>query len=671
MTNLLEINEIIERIEEGKTLDATTSDGAVSIKINKYVPFVCTAIHAGSRLRPELLNKIALNEYQRWYEEDPHTDDFISSMPITLIGNDSRYEYDLNRHPDHCIYDEAWGVQVWDRKLNPKEILRSKEKHTNFYAIVHALIAKIEQLFGACVVYDIHSYNYKRWDRPTPIFNIGTERIDNQRYSKYVMHWFDELRNIKASEESNTTGINDVFFGRGYNLEYITKNFPNTLVLATEIKKIYCDETTGDTYPKIIRKLQQKFKQAIISNARFFCADIEQYQEVGKVNLLDRRLDPELLRIDKTLFDLLKNFELLAAVNPINAAAEKKRFFKNNEAIIPKFKYQPIKINAYELKQQLMDLPVQNIQDISIRAMYEAVVTSYCDKIDIISTLDTPRFLFNNLRYFGRPSKADIQNAVYLLHLPFLKSEAEKEPMINLTEAKAAFKTSLDAYGIQAKIETSSKVISQVMVLNSKKSILFQPNAVFRKKELYGLVEHEIGVHMTTTMNSLEQPLKIFNLGLPLNTLTQEGLAVLAEYLSGNITLRRLKKLALRVIAVDSMCNGANFLEAFWHLTGQYNATEIEAYDICTRVYRGGGFTKDFLYLRGFVQVLKMWENHENLEPLFVGKTSLSYLSTLEELIDRGMIEKPTLITQSLKKPKIDKVNPIYTYILSGLKANT
>jgi uncharacterized protein (TIGR02421 family) len=664
----LEVEEIVDLIEEGKTFEATTIDNAFTVKINKYVPFLCTAIHAGSQLRPEILNKMALNEYQRWYEEDPHTDDFISSMPITIICKDSRYEYDLNRSPENCIYDEAWGNTVWERKLNPKEIQKSKEKHANYYKVIHALVAKIEQLFDSCIVYDIHSYNYKRWDREVPMFNIGTERINNEKYGKYVTHWFDELRKITISDEPNTTGINDVFYGRGYNLEYITKNFPNTLVLATEIKKIYCNESTGDSFPNIIRSLQQSFKEAILNNARYFCADLERYEKEEKVNLLDRKIDQNLLKIDKRLFELLKNFELLAAVNPNNSASEKKRFFKNNESINPKFTYSPIKINAYELKQQLMKLPVNQIQDISIKTMYESVVNSYCDKIDIISTLDTPSFLFNNLRYFGRPSKNDIKNAKYLLHLPYLKGEAEKEPMLSLAEAKAAFKTSLDSYGIQAKIETSSKVVSQVMVLNSKRSIVFQPNAVFRKKELLGLVEHEIGVHMTTTMNSLEQPLKIFNLGLPLNTLTQEGLAVLAEYLSGNMSLRRLKKLALRVMAVDNMCNGATFLENYWLLTDDYGANDSEAYDICTRVYRGGGFTKDHLYLRGFVQVLKMWENHESLEPLLVGKTSIDYISTLGELIDRGMIVKPTLITQSFVNPKIDKVNPIYTYILSGLK---
>ncbi len=101
------IKEIINTIKSGKTFHAIAEDGSFTIKIDRYVPYVCTAIHNGSNLRHDLTNKIALDEYERWYEEDPHTADFITSMPITLVGNDSRFEYELNRKEP--IYEEAWG----------------------------------------------------------------------------------------------------------------------------------------------------------------------------------------------------------------------------------------------------------------------------------------------------------------------------------------------------------------------------------------------------------------------------------------------------------------------------------------------------------------------------------------------------------------------------------
>ncbi|MFT5183754.1 MAG: hypothetical protein ACI84C_000880, partial [Flavobacteriales bacterium] len=93
----LNINQIIMLIKNGQTFEATTADNSLSVKINRYVPFCCTAIHDGSALRNNLTDRIALDEYARWYEEDPYTGAFIDSLPITLVGNDSRFEYDLNR----------------------------------------------------------------------------------------------------------------------------------------------------------------------------------------------------------------------------------------------------------------------------------------------------------------------------------------------------------------------------------------------------------------------------------------------------------------------------------------------------------------------------------------------------------------------------------------------
>lgn len=230
------------------------------------------------------------------------------------------------------------------------------------------------------------------------------------------------------------------------------------------------------------------------------------------------------------------------------------------------------------------------------------------------------------------------------------------------------FKDSLTEYGFNTKIEKSSKIISQVMVLNSRKKILFRPDAKFTHKEVKALVEHEIGVHMVTTTNSNLQKLKIFNLGLPVNTRTQEGLAILSEYLSGNITMKRLKKLAYRVLIVDMMCSGANFMECFNFLYGTYLKDRDEAFSIVARVFRGGGFTKDYLYLSGFVEVLRFWENNNNLEPLLVGKMSLGFYNTINEMIEREMIQKPKFVTHSFVNSREDENNSIYEYILGGLK---
>ena len=664
----LSISQIIKYIEQGKKFEAVSPNGGFIIKVSRYVPFFCTAIHNGSLIRPELVNKIAFNDFERWHEEDPYTADFIISMPITVIGLDSRFEYDLNRHPDQCIYDEAWGKKVWKKKLSTHEIKLSKRKHGNYFRVIQALINKIESLFGGCLVFDIHSYNYKRWERPVPLFNVGTELIDKSKFGAFIEHWLKELQAISLPDIINETRENDVFKGKGYNLEFITKNSRNTLVLATEIKKIYCEEDNGDIYPKVLRRLQQRLKIALLNNAHYFSGSLKNWHHISAPKLLHKYIDEKLQNTDNAIFSLLKNFELLAAVNPTNAKTEKRKFFKGRYSELPVFEYHPIKINPYNLKQDLLSIPVQQIEDVSIRYLYESVVSAYTDKIDMLGSLNTQKFHYNSLRYFGRPSKKDLTNANYILHLPDIPGEAKKEPTCNASRAMEVFHNALDDYGIKAKIELSNKVISHIMVINSQKSILFQPEAKFKRKELYALIEHEIGVHMVTTMNSSDQKLKILNLGLPVNTETQEGLAILAEYLSGNITLYRLKQIALRVIIADMMCSGADFIECFKELINEYGLNPTEAFNMVIRIFRGGGFTKDYLYLSGFTKIYKLWRDQYDLTPLLVGKTSLPFYQTIEEMLDREMISKPNYLTKSILEPKTEKNSSIYEYIFSGLK---
>ncbi|MBT3684174.1 MAG: DUF1704 domain-containing protein, partial [Cryomorphaceae bacterium] len=526
------ITEIIKSIKSGKPFKATADDQSFSIKIDRYVPYICTAIHNGSNIRSGLSNKIALDDYERWYEEDPHTADFIASMPITLVGNDSRYEYELNRKEP--VYDEAWGKQVWKKPLSKKELKVSAQKHENYYKVTHALIEKLEDLFGASLVYDVHSYNHQRWDRDVPVFNIGVEKIDTKKYAKYINNWKEELEQIELTGITVKAELNDVFYGRGYNLEYITKNFNNTLVLATEISKIYCDEKTGEIYPQVIKNIQARFKKAILNNANLYVNDLTNWKYNDKNMLLDNSITKTIQKIDNHLYRLLKSFEMLTYINPINVNSEKARFFKSKFTVNPNFKYKPIKINPYELTKSLHSIDTTQIEDITIRHLYESVITGCIDKINLLSSIGTDKFLYNSLRYFGRPNKVDIRNAEYILLLPEIKEENIRGQRFGVDKAKEIFEEAFENYGFKGKIKVDKKSLSTVMVINSTKTVVLKDGATFSQNELQYLAEHEIGVHMVTTMNATNNKLKIFSVGLPINTRTGEGMAVLSEYLSGN-----------------------------------------------------------------------------------------------------------------------------------------
>lgn len=267
----LTISQIISKIEQEKTFHAVANDYSFTIKIDEYVHYACAAIHDGHQFRKELWKNCLHTEYDRWYEEDPATKAMVQSHPIVIAGCDSRFEYDLNRSPEEAVFETAWGKQLWKTPLPEEQKQRSLTKHTNFYKVIKALITKLEQKFKLCIVYDMHSYNWQRWDREVPTWNIGTNNIDIKRFEKNIEQWRKSLSETKLPNGiKSTSKINDVFQGNGYFLKFITQNFNNTLVLATEIAKVYCDEYNQIIYPEVVLAVEQELKTRLPKHATNF-----------------------------------------------------------------------------------------------------------------------------------------------------------------------------------------------------------------------------------------------------------------------------------------------------------------------------------------------------------------------------------------------------------------
>ena len=167
-------------------------------------------------------------------------------------------------------------------------------------------------------------------------------------------------------------------------------------------------------------------------------------------------------------------------------------------------------------------------------------------------------------------------------------------------------------------------------------------------------------------MNGLLHPLKIFSHGFPNNEETQEGLAVFSEYMSNNLTITRLKELAYRVIAVDSLAKGYSFSRTFRMLHNQYDLEREEAFYITVRAHRGGGFTKDYLYLTGLKKVYNYYHEGKDLSLLLTGKVTLEYVDDIASLIKKGLAVPAKHITDSYAENK--NTNKKVDFILRSLK---
>ena len=267
----LTVDQIIERIAHEHPFEAVALDYSFTIKIEAYVHYVCGAVHDGHQFRRSLWDNCLHSQYDRWFEEDPATKQMVHSHPIVIAGCDSRFEYDLNRGPESAIYEDAWGKKLWREPLQESEKQKSLDKHTNFYKVVGALIAKLESLHKAVIVYDMHSYNWRRWDREVPVINLGTKNIDNDRFGAMVNSWSQSLSQLQLPHVIEATSkINDTFQGNGYFLKYITQHFNNTLVLATEFKKIYCDELNQIMFPEVVAAIEAQLLHKLPAHARQF-----------------------------------------------------------------------------------------------------------------------------------------------------------------------------------------------------------------------------------------------------------------------------------------------------------------------------------------------------------------------------------------------------------------
>lgn len=349
---------------------------------------------------------------------------------------------------------------------------------------------------------------------------------------------------------------------------------------------------------------------------------------------------PNVSRIDKYLNNLVKKIELLNYINPINIEQEKRRFFSSKYNINPQFHYRKIDFDAHKLQQELFSQDVSSIKHDETRAFYEQVIYDYSGLIQCIETIGKGRkFYFNSLKSFGTPTERDVENAKFILHFSDDEYNSELFPIFNANEAAEYFEEFTRRYDFEFKLKLSTKISAAAMVQNNTQTMLLKKNHRFSPNQLKVLANHEIGVHLVTTYNGLTQELKIFHNGFPQNVETQEGLAVFSEYMSGCLTVFRLKELSYRVLATDSLRKGFDFCATFDLLHNQYKLNREEAYNIALRAHRGGGFTKDHLYLTGLKKIYDAYHNGMNLDNLLTGKVSLEFEPLIAKWQEMGMAD--------------------------------
>jgi len=246
---------LLDQIRRAGIFSGQDPDGGFACHLDFDRPQIAVAIHAGHRVRPELLPFMALSDAERLFEEDEATEVMIRRFSNAVWVLESRAVYDLNRDEDSALPltpEKFWGTRVY-KEVPPREMNRkSLERYRRFYRHLGTLITHLLDRFDRCVVYDIHSYNITRqqakgFDDP-PVFNLGTRGIDRNRWRQEVDDWLSLLGTIRLPGITPTVAENQVFMGHGELCRRLTDWDSRILVLPTEVSKVYMDELTGKVY---------------------------------------------------------------------------------------------------------------------------------------------------------------------------------------------------------------------------------------------------------------------------------------------------------------------------------------------------------------------------------------------------------------------------------------
>jgi uncharacterized protein (TIGR02421 family) len=357
------------------------------------------------------------------------------------------------------------------------------------------------------------------------------------------------------------------------------------------------------------------------------------------------------LDIDASLTEIERSLNLLLNVTPVNATEAWADFERSDFGTAPTLRLRQLEFEPDLVRRDLYDLEIENVTDPALHTLFQAKRDEIARQITALEDRDTARFVYGSLQLYGGVAQPLVSAAEELLET--IPEQAPSTSSVTAGVFADAARAECDRYravypDFPSHIEMRDD-ISELMVSFGR--LLIPEAATIRTDRVEPLLHHEVGTHVVTYQNGARQPLKLLTIGLPGYDETQEGLAVLAEYLTGGLDPRRLRVLAARVVAIDEMLDGAGFLEIFESLRSEYRIPTRTAWSIAIRVVVGGGSVKDAIYLQGIARLLEALAEGTSLDVLFVGKLALDHIPLIQDLLDREVLDPPWVRPRWLDVP--------------------
>ncbi|MBI3724014.1 DUF1704 domain-containing protein [bacterium] len=635
------ISSLRRALKESVALRGRSESSACRFQLAKLVPYLAIAPHGGHRVRRDLARLLRTDEKARLREECPGTDRLVTAAPIYVAAQDSRLEYDIE------LPEEALARDGFFRHPPPAEAAaESLVRHREVVGVIEALATSLLERFGACLVFELTSFEAverrkgEKARPPLPIFDFATAHLGDERsrFKAEIDAWRATLSQIRVLGKRAHVSEDAGFARAGALSRRLRALSPDVLVLPLAVRRVFMDERSQSLYPAVVKKLRRDLGRAMAKVATTFARAHTKWRPPHSAALRAGDIPELALEVDAALSQVSSQLRLLRYVNPVNAEQERQRFLAAGGDYSPRFRYRPLEFDPGVLKRRLYSVKVEEIEDPELERLYAAKRREIDLRIDLLAERGTPDFLLTSLKLYGRPEEGTLKDARALLEL-----ESEPEPReLTAEQVGVRLQEEVSRYAerdpsFRFRIRVKSGLASRVQTLEHR--VELRAESAFSSRLAEGLAQHEVGVHALTTHNGEQQKLTVLRYGLPGSRRTQEGLAVFGEYRAGALTSGRLKTIGARAIVVGLLADGASFSEAV-ELARTTHGFELEdAYELVFRIYRGGGFAKDGIYLAGFLDVIRYWLAGRDLPTLTNGKVSIESASIVRDLVARGVLQ--------------------------------
>jgi len=424
--------------------------------------------------------------------------------------------------------------------------------------------------------------------------------------------------------------------------------------LGLEIRPVYRG-ADGEFFPSILRELRRGLSQAL-RRAFYEFTRRHTTHRPRHYHVLGRRAVVKAVwEVDRQLAEVSESFDFLLSVTPTNAEQAWREFERNRFGVAPVFQYRPLPADPLLLKRRLYGTPIERVEDPALSMLLRQKQDELDRQITMLTDVNTRRFVHGSLQLYGGVEEDLKHLADQLLHrLPARTREDSRRGHLDAAAFAGRAEEEIAYYRqrwpeVDATVHVREDLAGGLLV--SRGSLLIGKQTRIPASRVEALLQHEVGTHVLTYYNGRAQPFRQLYSGLAGYEAFQEGLAVLAEFLVGGLSRPRLRLLAARVLATRHMIDGATFVEAYRELEGRHGFNRRTAFTVAMRIYRGGGLTKDAVYLRGLCQILEYLGNDGEFEPLLVGKIASDHISIVRELQWRNVLRDPPLTPRYLEMP--------------------